>query len=316
LQGLLGEAMQTAAKNAVEWHNTNSLACWNKIVGDTFGSTTVLASNQDFAGHLDRGVVNDIQVIRIRAEASRVQKMAPKDRDDGGVMLVHLQSTGTSVNFQGSRSGRLAAGEAVLCDPNRSYAVEFESAYEMFVLKFPLARLAAHFPGLDPRQATVRRLETRRSRLLLAFLATAWDQMDCLEGDADWRDCVNQTVFDLVARAVDRSDDGPAVSDPSLRTAVLGHIRRHLNDPALRTSTIAQAMGVSGRSVQTVFEGMATTASAFILEERLRLAAERVRLRRQPITQIAMDLGFNDPAYFSRCFHRKFGCCPRDYSRR
>src|SRR5450631_1530564 len=291
--------MRTAARNAVERHNANSLAYWNKIVGDTFGSTKVLTSSRDFSGYLDRGVIDDIQIIRIRAPASHVEKPAPEVCGHDGLMLVHLQSAGTSVNFQDSRSAHLSAGEAVLCDPNRDYAVEFDSAYEMFVLKLPVARLAAQFSDLDPSEDTVRRLDTQRSKLLLAFLAAAWDQMDCLEDDSDWRDCVNQTVFDLLARAIGRSEDRSGGCNPSIRAAVLRHVRRHLKDPALRTSTIAEAVGVSGRSVQAVFERMATTASAFILAERLRLAAERVRLRRQPITQIAMDLGFNDPAYFS-----------------
>jgi hypothetical protein len=59
--------MLTAAKNAVARHNANSLAHWNKIVGDLFGSTKVVASTRNFSGSLDRGVVNDIQIIRVRA---------------------------------------------------------------------------------------------------------------------------------------------------------------------------------------------------------------------------------------------------------
>jgi hypothetical protein len=66
--------MLTAAKNAVERHNANSLAYWHRIVGDMFGSTKVLASTRDFSGSLDRGVVNDIQIIRVRAPASHVEK--------------------------------------------------------------------------------------------------------------------------------------------------------------------------------------------------------------------------------------------------
>jgi hypothetical protein len=59
--------MLTAVKNAVERHNANSLAYWNKIAGDMFGSAKILASTRDFSGSLDRGVVNDIQIIRVRA---------------------------------------------------------------------------------------------------------------------------------------------------------------------------------------------------------------------------------------------------------
>ena len=310
--------LAAAAQSAVEWHNADSLAGWNKIVGDTFGSTQVVATTREFSGHLERGVIGDLQIIRVRAQASMVQKRPPKDAaGTDGTILVHLQSSGTSLNCQESRYSRLASGEAVLCDPNRNYSVEFESAYEMFVLKFHTAHLAARFPDLDPKMETIRPLDAHRSKLLLAFLSAAWEQIDCLEDDPDWGDCINQTVFDLVVRSIVRSD-GSRSGPPArrLQSEVMSYVRRHLSDPALRTSTIAAAVGVSGRSVQTIFEGMATTASAFILDERLRLAAERVRLGRQSITQIAMDLGFNDASYFSRCFHRHFGISPRAYARR
>jgi len=60
---------------------------------------------------------------------------------------------------------------------------------------------------------------------------------------------------------------------------------------------------------------MSTTASAFILEQRLKRAAERLRAERgrTSITQIAYDCGFSDSAYFSRCFHKLYGVSPRAY---
>jgi AraC family transcriptional activator of pobA len=34
-----------------------------------------------------------------------------------------------------------------------------------------------------------------------------------------------------------------------------------------------------------------------------------------PIAQLALDLGFEDPAYFCRFFKRRTGQSPRDYRR-
>jgi AraC-like DNA-binding protein len=99
-----------------------------------------------------------------------------------------------------------------------------------------------------------------------------------------------------------------------MRRNVIAHIRRNLADPGLRTSSVAQELRVSPRSVQNVFEHLATTASAFILEARLDKAAERLAV--DPcgsITELAFDCGFSDSAYFSRCFRHRFGVSPRDY---
>jgi AraC-like DNA-binding protein len=97
---------------------------------------------------------------------------------------------------------------------------------------------------------------------------------------------------------------------------VVAHIRRHLADPTLRTSTLARALGISSRSVQGVFERLTTTASAFILEARLQRAVERLTADRYAsITELAFECGFSDSGYFSRCFREHFGLSPRDYRR-
>jgi AraC-like DNA-binding protein len=64
-----------------------------------------------------------------------------------------------------------------------------------------------------------------------------------------------------------------------------------------------------------VFERLSTTASAFILEQRLSHAAERLRTERGgvSITQVAYDCGFSDSAYFSRCFSKSHRVSPRDF---
>ena len=74
---------------------------------------------------------------------------------------------------------------------------------------------------------------------------------------------------------------------------------------------LADELGISPRSVQSLFAQRATTPSAYILRRRLDRAAEL--LSGDParsITDIAFDLGFNDSAYFTRCFRQQFGAPP------
>lgn len=319
LHAVSGAVIRTSTDTpARQFHHAKSLAQWNAVVDAAFHDISVISAQERFSGCLGHCNISSLELFRIRALSSQVRKRIHRgNAATSGTMLVHLQSKGTSINAQGKRLGRLRCGEAVLCDPDDDYSVEFESAYEMFVLKLPTALIAAHDPDVDLEDVTVQRLDVHRSGLLLAFLGAAWGQADCLHRDPDWCECVAQTSVDLLVRAIRQSDQvGMVVSPRDFPRTVLSYIRHNLTDPSLRTSVVAETLGVSSRTVQSVFERMATTTSAFILSERLRLAAQRLRGSHASITQVALDVGFNDPAYFSRCFHRAYGLTPREYSRR
>jgi AraC-like DNA-binding protein len=288
---------------------------WNDIVGGTFTGCVVDATDQRFSGRLASYQIDDLRLVRVRAQASRVSRwLTSQPLKSSGSLLLHLQSAGESINQQCGRSLPIRSGEAAICDPDRRYRVDFLTTYEMFVLEVPTARLALREPGFDLDRFAGQKVDPRRSQLLLAFLRAAWRQRSCSYDDAEWRECVSRTCVDLAIGAVARATCEPAGAPAEMRRNVIAHIRRNLTDPDLRTSSVAKALGISPRSVQNVFERLATTASAFVLEARLDKAVERLAVdRRGSITELAFDCGFSDSAYFSRCFRDRFGVSPRDY---
>ena len=296
----------------------DSLACWNTVVTEAFSTTNIRSDTATFQGALGHCSLEGAELFRIQAQRS-LAEIAPHEGEHAhtGRILLHLQSRGTSVTGQSNHRGRLDAGQALLCNPNSDYSVEFEQDYEMYVLRLPVAPLTAQLSGIDLTRATAQPLDSHFSKLLLAFIEAAWQQSSVLADDPEWRDCIGRTAADLLVRAIHRSKV-PAAPEPgqALRNAILTHIREHLADSELRTSAMANALGVSNRTVQSVFERMGTTASAYVLKERLTLAAARLCRGPVSITELAFDVGFNDPAYFSRCFHHHYGQSPRDFARR
>lgn len=50
-----------------------------------------------------------------------------------------------------------------------------------------------------------------------------------------------------------------------------------------------------------------------IIALRLRAAADRLRSTAEPVTLIALDVGFNDLSHFNLLFRRSFGVAPRQW---
>jgi AraC-like DNA-binding protein len=298
-------------------HCTTKLHGWNDIVGSAFTGCVVDAAAENFEGTLGACRINDLGFVKIRAQPSQVRRwLGDRPAISSNAALLHLQAAGTGINRQGRRETRINAGEGAICDPDQAYGIDFITAYEMFVLELPAPMIFARQPGFDLERAAGMAIDSGRVKLLLGFIQAAWDQLAMLGDDADWRACVSRIALDLALQAIGQA---PEISDcagaSDLRRLVLGYIRANISDPALRTSGIAKALAVSPRTVQNVFERLATTASAFILEQRLAHAAECLRAERgtRSITQIAYDSGFSDSAYFSRCFHKIYGVSPRNF---
>ena len=55
--------------------------------------------------------------------------------------------------------------------------------------------------------------------------------------------------------------------------------------------------------------------SRFIKEYRLRRAIELIEKQQGNIAQIALETGFSNPSYFSKCFQERFGVLPSDYAK-
>jgi len=55
------------------------------------------------------------------------------------------------------------------------------------------------------------------------------------------------------------------------------------------------------------------TVSEFIKEIRLKRAAQLLMQKPSSISEVAYQVGFNDPKYFSKCFKQMFGVSPAQY---
>lgn len=103
--------------------------------------------------------------------------------------------------------------------------------------------------------------------------------------------------------------------DKKFITDVSRYIENHISDTELDIQAICQDIGMSRTLFFNKFKTLTgDTPNAFILRCRLKHSATLLKTcPHMNVTEIAEDSGFNNAAYFSRCFKKKFGVSPLAY---
>jgi AraC-like DNA-binding protein len=97
---------------------------------------------------------------------------------------------------------------------------------------------------------------------------------------------------------------------------LLDAVQKMYKDPDLEVQTLADAMDMT-RSVlnDRIQKALGLTTAQFIRTYRLNVAKEMIcngTNKEMNISEIAYEVGFNDPKYFTRCFTKEFDTTPSD----
>jgi AraC-like DNA-binding protein len=116
-------------------------------------------------------------------------------------------------------------------------------------------------------------------------------------------------LVSLTRSAMPESVPGLVMRD-EVRSA-LAYIADH-HSGRLDLATLAQAVHLSPKRLARCFrEALGVTPMAYVRRFRLERAREKLIATELPITQIAYDTGFQEPAHFSRTFRAQFGVSAR-----
>ncbi|MCC5839296.1 MAG: helix-turn-helix domain-containing protein [Opitutales bacterium] len=162
------------------------------------------------------------------------------------------------------------------------------------------------YSGLTSVEPPFALLGERAADLFAAFLA---GQLDFARG-----------TLEIIAgaRVIERSSTmGKAVGDPFINR-LLSDIHRALEkNVSLRAEEVAPSLGIPARTLRDRFsKATGTSLRDYLLHLRLRRAARLLRETDRPITEIALDCGFNKPGALSTHFQKHHGCSPRNYRSR
>jgi AraC family transcriptional regulator len=143
---------------------------------------------------------------------------------------------------------------------------------------------------------------------LTARAATAMERQDSFEEiSLELASAVIQTVGDA------RRNATVAARDPAPIAPVLRQLESRAVEP-LTLGEMARIAGLSRYHFLRTFKAVTgITPHQWLLRARLRDAARRLATSRDPVTEIALDVGFEDLSNFIRSFRSEFGVSPSRY---
>jgi signal transduction histidine kinase/DNA-binding response OmpR family regulator len=93
-------------------------------------------------------------------------------------------------------------------------------------------------------------------------------------------------------------------------------INEHLSDTSFGVELLAEKMSVSRSLLLKKIEALVgESPNELIKRTRLNKAAKLIENKFGNISEIALEVGFNNPSYFAECFKKQFGCSPSQYFR-
>ena len=216
------------------------------------------------------------------------------------------------------------AGRDVRCRPGSFLIERSHLPYEfstsepnaLWVLKVPAAMLRARLGEPERLAALIFDAELGAGRLFVDMLRIAVPRLAEMDGAA--REVVGKHLVDLLALAVEADARMLGAAPSAVQTAHLRRaerfIRANLPESRLAPRRVAEACGISVRTLHNLFETQGTSVCAWMREQRLLMCEEALRdpSCRRSISEIAYQWGFGDQAQFSRHFRARFGCTLSD----
>ena len=286
------------------------LKYWNQVAEIVSTGLSIDSGNSEFNGRLQSWQLGEVTVFRANAEPSVVHRMPIHSGEER--LLVHLMTRGQCEQRQRGCETLLRPGDFSVC--TRASASHLATnAHEMLVMEVARHALESRVPDLDRHLGCPTQGTSPAAHSFAQFITALWREAGTASGPRDpaWEDDASTILLDLLGLALRSTRRGASSCDTQVQARLKSIVETRIGDPDLNVVLIADELGVSVRSVQNWFSSMQTTARDYILRRRLERAAELLAIDPTVnITTLALDLGFNDPAYFARCFRSTFGLTP------
>ncbi|MGF6408699.1 AraC family transcriptional regulator [Paraburkholderia sp. MM5482-R1] len=290
---------------------------WADMVQSSYFPMDVKIGADFRGGSIENIDVGELRVCTLHSDpmvTERHQSYARAEAEE--FYVIEMPELSPVLIQQRGRDALVAPGNFTLVSGAEPYRFANPAHLCLRTLRIPCRSLRSRLPSVDDRVALVASAAEPCAALFLDFAASYFRHVAVLPVEIHAR--VEQQLLDLLILAI--TGDTSTSNETSVRS---GHrlratriIEQRFSDSTLQPADVARAVGVSERYLQKIFGDSGQTITTVIRNRRLAEAKRLLANRKQSrlgITQIALIVGFSDPAYFSRIFRQDCGHSPTDY---
>ena len=293
---------------------------WNEVICRTVVDLDCRPVEQPhFEASISGFDVRDLGVYDIHTRPHLVYRGAAEiARLDNDALIINFVTAGSLLSEQDGRAVVLKPGDGAISDAARPYFLRFDDPLGCVSVKVRKSVLNHRVGDLDRITAQSLRQASTLTPLVFYYMRNLLEHLPAMQAEVALR--ATDIFKELLSASLQEMSNGAAVPMSEYRAVALlrakAFIERHLCNPALDTTLVAQGLKLSARYINKLFEAEKTSLGRFIWQRRLARCAAKLRdpaSAQTGISLIALEHGFNDLSHFSRAFRAKFGVSPRQF---
>ena len=236
-------------------------------------------------------------------------------RDPGEHFFFILQRSGQASMRQGQSHVTLEPGSAMLIDSILPCEFHYQGrSSRQMSFHLPRAEFFQRFGAIVPGGLIVKRetpIATAMHFVVAELLSEASNQKLAF---------LSEAFLNVLGARIAEDTRKTENIECHIATRARQLIDARFREPRLSASDVAEQLGISLRRLQRLFEETGENVSQLIKGRRLEFARRQLMAcargaRRDLVSTIAYEAGFNDLSYFNKVFRRAYGTTPNQMSR-
>ena len=284
-------------------------------------------ANVDVTPHKDEPIFNDmtiypwqngVQLSPIRTNSLQIERLSQEPTEvEQDCYFAVLLTSGKYKLEQDGREVFLEKGDMALYDATEWHRITMPQATSKILITIPRELLNQRIHNLSNLTAKRISAKSGMGAVTSSHIQTTVNQLHCIDKSSFLE--MTEPVLDILTLSLNQFNPSSIHLSGTQRSTlfhVKKYIKKHCDNSELTPEIISQAVGLSVRYMNNLFNTEETSLMRYVAQQRLCLVhswLSNQRYLHRSITELAIQSGFNNMAHFSRVFKTKYGMSPRQF---